>query len=92
MSFIDSLLKLVQGSKSESTDQVPEGICPNCWGRGEYAGQFYDAIKNEQVNAFDVSKKIGWIQDYANKHLSRITIQPDKNVVCQKCKVSYNKS
>ena len=79
-------------SKGNSKDTItPEGICPNCWGRQEYQGKFYEAIENENVNIDNIVKKKGWIDAYASEFLSGIQLQTDKNneMVCSTCKVGY---
>ena len=55
--------------------ESPEMICPNCWGKQEYGGQFYRAIKNEKIDVNQASKHIGWVQEYADKHLLKIQLQ-----------------
>ncbi len=93
MSLLNSLLDLLKKKQTLNENDIPEGVCPNCWGRAEYGGQFYDAVKN---NNFDVNSKnpnVGWIQDYADKHLSSIQLKhEDDMLVCQKCKVTYRPS
>ena len=67
-------------------------MCPNCWGRNEYGGAFYDAVKNENMNVNDLESHVGWVQDYADKHLSDIALHADDaEHVCNKCKVKYKK-
>lgn len=78
--------------KKEKNVEVgpPEGLCPNCWGRYEYGGKFYEAAINENVNVNNVSEKKGWILDYAEKHLQKIQlVKEEKQEVCQKCKLTY---
>lgn len=83
---------IIQFLQSPNTDQkAPEGLCPNCWGRTEYEGKFYEAAKNENVNINQANEQIGWIQDYANKYLSGITLQPkDDELICQTCQLTYS--
>jgi hypothetical protein len=91
MNAIQSLLNFLKKKKETDTNETPEGFCPNCWGRQEFAGKFYESAKN---NNFDINSKnpdIGWVQDYANKHLSGILLKKeDDKLVCQKCKLSYS--
>jgi len=88
--MFDSILIFLK--KGEET-KAPEDVCPNCWGRQEYSGQFFEAMKNEGVDANNASEKRGWIQDYADKHLAGIKLELDGNdLVCQKCKVTYRPS
>ena len=88
MSIVKNIVKFLTSSKEES--KAPEGMCPNCWGRSEYSGKFYEAIKNENIDINEADQRVGWIQQYADTHLSEIKLVPHKEgVVCQKCKISY---
>ncbi|RRQ50234.1 hypothetical protein DZC72_06630 [Maribacter algicola] len=93
MNLIDKLLKFLESDKHLTPSQSPEGFCPNCWGRQEYGGQFFEAIK---VNAPSLNTKdsnIGWIQDYVNKNLTEIVLRPKNHeLVCNKCKVAYKQT
>lgn len=88
--MFDKILDFFKGEKKAEALEAPEGVCPNCWGRQEYSGKFYEAMKNEGVDANNASEKKGWIQDYTDKHLAGIKL--DENAVCSKCKVTYKAS
>lgn len=73
-------------------EKPPEGICPNCWGRQEYGTEFYKAVKNNMANVNEVDAQKGWIQEYADKHLSGIAVNKSEgSVVCEHCKLNYVK-
>ena len=92
MKIVDNIINMLSSRSELSMADVPENICPNCWGRNEYGGVFYDAIKNEGVDVNDLEAHVGWIQDYADKHLSGIALVEDnENHVCTGCKVKYKK-
>ena len=92
MKIVDSIIKMITGRKELSLADVPEGVCPNCWGRNEYGGAFYDAIKNEGIDINTLEVHVGWVQDYADKYLSNIAIvSDDENLVCTSCKVKFKK-
>ncbi len=91
MSLIQSLLSwLKKKDNLEVTTDTPEGLCPNCWGREEYGGKFYEAVKNHRANANEKDPEKGWIQDYADKNLAgiRLSDKGDQSV-CSKCKLNY---
>ena len=92
MKIYDALIDLL--NKDHSVVQpAPEGICPNCWGRIEYGGQFYDAVRNNKVDVNSKNPNVGWVQEYADKHLVPIQLQPQgSEYICQKCKVTYKAS
>lgn len=86
--MINSIINLFK-NKSENV-ATPEGVCPNCWGRQEYSGKFYEAVKNEGIDVNNISEKVGWIQDYADKYLSGIKMEKKgEEYVCPACKVAY---
>lgn len=90
MSLIDQLLQYLK--KSPSPENAPEGYCPNCWGKQEYGGELFVAIKNHGLNANNMDAERGWIQDYAEKHLKDIAVhQHDGYNMCSKCKLKYKK-
>lgn len=91
MNLLDALLGFLKNNPTPTAGATPEGICPNCWGRDEYGGKFYEAVKNNNTDVNSKNPNIGWVQDYANKHLAGIQLQQQNNeLVCQKCKVTYH--
>ena len=93
MSLFNSIAKIFTNNPTPTAADVPEDFCPNCWGRNEYGGKFYEAMKNENVDINNVNEKKGWIQDYADKNLSMIQLKhTDTGAVCAKCKVTYTEA
>lgn len=91
MNLVNSIFSFFNKKGTVTEQEFPSGVCPNCWGREEYGGYFYEAIKNENINIHDRNTSVGWVQDYANKHLSGITFQRNENkeLACKKCKLVY---
>ncbi len=93
MSLKDRLLSFLKKKEAAEKIETPEGFCPNCWGKQEYAGEFYEAVKNHNVDINSKNPNIGWVQEYADKHLSSIQLKhEDGTDVCQKCKLTYRPS
>ena len=70
--------------------EAPEGTCPNCWGRQEYGGNFFDTVHQEQIDLNNIDSKKGWINAYAAKHFEGIELQTaGDGFVCPSCKVTY---
>lgn len=91
MKVFESIVNFL--NKKEKSTDAPEGFCPNCWGRQEYEGQFFEAMENQNVDINNINEKKGWIQDYADKNLSGIQLKhQDDQLVCSKCKLSYRPS
>ena len=36
-------------NNNEATAEAPEGICPNCWGRQEWEGNYYKLMKAQNI-------------------------------------------
>jgi len=93
MSLFEAVVKVFNNNPTPTVADVPEGICPNCWGRNEYGGKFYEAMKNENVDINNINEKKGWIQDYADKHLTGIQLSStNEGTFCSKCKVTYTEA
>lgn len=90
MNITQTLLQWLRAPDDQAANYGPDGYCPNCWGRSEYGGKFYEAVKNNNVTINDSNPDVGWIQDYAATHLSGIKLQPQgDDLVCPTCKLIY---
>ena len=77
---------------SASSSETPEGLCPNCWGREEYGGKFFERVKNHGLDVNSSNPEVGWITDYVEKHLSPISLQEENDeYYCTTCKFTYKK-
>lgn len=75
---------------SDKPAETPEGVCPNCWGRQEYQGKFFEAVKREGIDTQNLAEKKGWIQAYAEQHLSGIKLsQKEQTITCVSCGLKY---
>ena len=91
MKISDQILKILDDNKS--VQSAPEGLCPNCWGRQEYGGKFYEAIKKEKVDLKNADQKRGWIQAYAAKYLGGIKLFEKHNeMICSNCQIDQKAS
>lgn len=89
MNFVNRLTSFLKKKETDNST-TPEGLCPNCWGRQEYGAQFYEAVKNNKTDINQENPNVGWVQDYADKHLSAIQLtQKDGEMVCGLCKTIY---
>lgn len=77
-------------TNSEIPSETPEGLCPNCWGRQEYQGKFFEAVKREGIDTQNITEKKGWIQAYAEQHLSGIQLKNNEShAACVSCGLKY---
>ena len=90
MNIVTSLIGFLKVRKKSDKQEAPEGLCPNCWGRQEYGGNFYEAVKNHGLDINSKYPEVGWIKDYAETHLKGIRLQQkDDSIGCPTCKISY---
>ena len=77
-------------ANSDQSTETPENLCPNCWGRQEYQGKFFEAVKREGIDTQNLTEKKGWIQAYAEQYLSGIElVQNENHSICAACGVKY---
>lgn len=75
-------------SENKETGKAPEGICPNCWGKQEWDGEFYRKIKGKSTNQkSDIYNN--FIKEVVGK-LDKITLQKD-TYFCETCNMKYDK-
>lgn len=76
-------------SKSEgyTSKKTPEGICPNCWGKQEWEGEFYKQNKGNKLIGNDQTYN-NFINKIVESNVSGIAISED-NYKCETCKTSY---
>ncbi|MGB5402763.1 MAG: hypothetical protein WBN13_02190 [Robiginitalea sp.] len=90
MAKTHDFLSFFKKNKTFSAEAAPEGYCPNCWGRQEYGGAFYQAVRNYSHDVDSHDPHDGWVVDYAKKNLAGIQLTPeDDPSLCQNCKVTY---
>jgi len=88
MKLLEAITAFLKGEKKKI--EVPDGYCPNCWGRQEYEGEFLKAIHHENIDLNNVNAKKGWIQAYAAERLEGIKLAPKGKILeCQTCKLTY---
>lgn len=68
------------------------GVCPNCWGRQDYDGQFLEVIEDRQVdvnNKYTNSRK-AFIQEFVETHVDGIRLKKDgDHMKCPTCQDGY---
>ena len=84
MNLYESVVKFLSNKSTEI--EAPEGMCPNCWGKQEYAGRFKEVLEIEHINTNNVLEKKGWIQAHAVKHFEGIKTTARG---CPSCTIDY---
>lgn len=72
---------------NESTETAPEGVCPNCWGRHEYDGEYYSFKKGQKGNPSEETYN-NFVAEVARK-LGKVTVK-ENTYFCETCKVDYS--
>lgn len=88
MNLIENI-KTYFKNKTENKELVnaPEGVCPNCWGKQEWDGEYYKFVKGENGNPSNETYN-SFVKDVARK-LDKITIHKD-TYTCETCNVKYD--
>ncbi len=69
-------------ANSESIDSAPEGVCPNCWGRQEWEGNYYKLMKAKNITP-ESNTYNSFINEVVTK-LDKITLKED-SYECTTC-------
>jgi hypothetical protein len=91
MSILDSLKQIFGGKSSSRETVVPEGLCPNCWGKQDYDGQYLDGMRKDNIDLNNATEKLGWIQALALEKVEGIKLKvTDDYLSCPTCKLTYH--
>jgi hypothetical protein len=72
--------------KNEKGDVAPKGVCPNCWGKQEWDGEFYKKIKAKNITP-ESNTYTSFINEVVTK-LDKITLKDD-TYKCETCKINF---
>jgi hypothetical protein len=88
MNAFSNLLEYIK--KGKKREEVPHGYCPNCWGRLEYSGEFYKAVREKEIDLNNIDNEKGWIQGLTSKYLYGIELKKKgREYECQQCSTKY---
>ena len=74
-------------SNNESIGDAPKGICPNCWGKQEWEGEFYELMKGSKNEKRDETYN-NFINKIVERNIDGIAIQKD-TYTCKTCNINY---
>ena len=87
MKIFDSVKAyFVAKSNNKNTGIAPEGICPNCWGKQEWEGDFYKKIKANNITP-ESNTYTSFIHEVTKK-LDKIVLKDDL-LECETCKLNF---
>jgi hypothetical protein len=88
MNLIENIKRYFKSkTDNKETGKAPEGICPNCWGKQEWDGEYYKFVKGENGNPSKDTYN-SFVKDVARK-LDKIIINKD-TYTCETCNIKYN--
>ena len=87
--LLDNIKKYFRAKlENKETTSAPEGVCPNCWGKQEWDGQFYEKIKAKNITP-ETNTYNSFIHEVVQK-LDKITLKED-TYTCSTCNIKYPK-
>lgn len=85
---IDSIKNFfTKKAQQEETGIAPEGVCPNCWGKTEWEGEFYTLIKDPHTKPGS-ERYTNFIKKVADKFDNTAHKHEDK-YICQTCNLKF---
>ena len=86
MAFLDAVVSFFRRPAAETVDEVPEGACPNCWGRLEYDGVVRKAIADRQINVNNGEEHYAFIQAFVVENIDGIRLKSSpQGLTCPRC-------
>jgi len=88
--MIEELIEFFKKPKEETKNHVPEGLCPNCWGKQEYDNTIRKMYKDKQIDVNNHTANYAFIQEFMVTNLNGIKLKKGNNSLeCPTCKVTY---
>ena len=75
-------------SNNEPTGSAPEGVCPNCWGKQEWEGDFYALMKGNKLSPKDDTYN-NFINKVVESNITGVKISAD-TYKCTSCKLNFS--
>ena len=84
--MIEKLIQFFKKSPEETKNEVPEGLCPNCWGEQEFDNVIRELYKDKQIDVNNHAMNYAFIQEFIVTQLNGIhLIKEDERLVCPIC-------
>jgi len=91
MNIVERLIALLTGQKESNEETLVEAeMCPNCWGKQEYANEYRDIVKER---AKSPNEQKAFVEKFIETHLTGIKLKrEDDKLVCPACAGVYKNS
>ena len=73
--------------KGQVTAAAPQGVCPNCWGKQEWEGEFFDIIKDPHFTE-EGKRYTSFIKKVVDEHKDLAHVHGNK-YVCSTCNTEF---
>lgn len=83
--LINRLIEFFKKPEEATKNQVPEGLCPICWGYQEYDGKIRKLYKDKQIDVNNHQDSYMLIQDFLVTHIDGIRLKKDLVEPCPRC-------
>ncbi len=88
--MIDKLISFFKKPAEETKNDIPEGVCPNCWGQQEYDHKIRKAYQDKQIDINNHEANHAFIKDFVVNQIDGIHLRKgDNSFDCPNCKVKY---
>ncbi len=88
MSLIENIKSyFTKKENNQPAGDGPEGVCPNCWGKQEWEGEFYEFMKGSKNEKRDETYN-NFINKIVESNIDGIAINTD-TYTCKTCNVNY---
>lgn len=88
--MIETILQFFKRPKAATKNEVPEGLCPNCWGSQEYDNQIRELYDDKQIDVNNHAANYAFIQEFVVSNLNGIKlIKGNNGVECPTCHAKF---
>ena len=89
--MIERLITFFKKSASETKSEVPDGLCPNCWGKQEYDNVIRQLYADKQIDVNNHQAHYSFIKEFVVERLDGIHLQKGNNSLeCPTCKLKID--
>ena len=88
--MIEKLIAFFKRTASETKDEIPEGVCPNCWGKQEYDNVIRNLYQDHQIDVNNGQANLNFIQNVVVNKLEGIKLRKgNSGFECRSCKTIF---
>jgi hypothetical protein len=86
--MIETLINFFKTPASETKEETPEGLCPNCWGSQEYHNIVRELYDDKQIDVNNHEANYAFIQDFVVNKIDGIKLKKgNSGLECPTCRV-----